>query len=184
VNSSGNSQLTRRKARFLRLLCSARMCTKLTLLPQLGQPGPAPALSPPRNISQFAGTWPTGSHQRAAIAHHVRSPELGQNIRRCSCGVRGARMFVLFAELTLPTKCRHNIKAWDVMFCGPRPLKVALEETCRSMVLSHVSFARSHLAASGIRQPREPRSTFTAKTFSCWLRPLASAYCACKGYGK
>jgi hypothetical protein len=27
--------------------------------------------------------------------------------------------------------CRHNIKSWDVMFCGPRPLKVALEETCR-----------------------------------------------------
>lgn len=34
----------------------------------------------------------------------------------------------------------HNIKNWHVMFCGPRPLKVALEETCRKKTTTRAAF--------------------------------------------
>jgi hypothetical protein len=52
LNSSGVSQMTRRKARFeLHLLYPARLCRKLTPLCQLRQPGRASALSPSRSIA-------------------------------------------------------------------------------------------------------------------------------------
>jgi hypothetical protein len=76
LNSSGVSQMTRRKARFeLHLLYPARLCRTLTPFRQLRQPGRASALSPSRSIAQFAkSTRPAGSYQWAAIAHRVRSP--------------------------------------------------------------------------------------------------------------
>jgi hypothetical protein len=64
LNSSGVSQMTRRKARFeLHLLHPARLCQSLTPSCQLRQPGRASALSPSRSIAQFAeGTRPAGCY--------------------------------------------------------------------------------------------------------------------------
>ncbi len=136
VVSSGGSSVgaqtrQRRTPRYAAacILCFCLQSFKFIPICQHGQPGRPSILPPRRGNGKAQSKQRARPHQRSESAHRIRPSELGQNLRRC----RG-RVCCCCSRSKCCTPhfcCRHNIKNWHVMFCGPRPLKVALEETCR-----------------------------------------------------